>query len=689
MGAEAVRKLLDAARPGQLCRRAARGPRRDQQQAEDQGPDQAAQDRRGHPRQRATSPSGWSWTCIPVIPPDLRPLVLLESGNFATSDLNDLYRRIINRNNRLKKLVDLNAPEVIIRNEKRMLQQAVDALFDNGRCRRPVLGSSQPPAQVADRHDQGQAGPLPREPARQARRLLGPLGHRRRPGAASCTSAACPRRSPWSSSSRSSSASSRSAAWPTRSSRPRRCSSGRTSEVWDILEEVIHQHPVLLNRAPTLHRMGIQAFEPVLVEGNAIQHPPAGLQGLQRRLRRRPDGRPPAALDRGPGRGPRADDVHEQHLLARPTAARSSRPSQDIVLGIYYLTVQPRRRAGRVPKDGKLEAAFTRRRTRPCWPTARARSACTRRSRCRIAGDQQVVDGRGRPKPVPARHGRRDHRRPGASSTTSSTPEMPFYNYAAGPEGRRRASSPTATSSLGRRATIDLLDRHQGARLPASRRWPGLSFAHRRPADARQQGRRSSTRPRRRSTRSRSSYQRGVITERRAVQPGHRRLDPRPRAGHQGDDGGPAATTSRDGQAYLNPIFLMADSGARGSVDQIRQLAGMRGLMAKPSGEIIETPIKANFREGLTRARVLQLDARRPQGPGRHGPQDGRLRLPDPQARRRGPERRHQRCTTAARSQGITKGVIYKGEKVEVPPARQSIRGRVAATTSSTRSPTR
>ncbi len=122
--------------------------------------------------------------CIPVIPPDLRPLVLLDSGNFATSDLNDLYRRIINRNNRLKKLVDLNAPEVIIRNEKRMLQQSVDALFDNNRCKRPVLGSQQPPAQVADRHDQGQAGPLPREPARQARRLLGPLGHRRRPRAA-------------------------------------------------------------------------------------------------------------------------------------------------------------------------------------------------------------------------------------------------------------------------------------------------------------------------------------------------------------------------------------------------------------------------------------------------------------------------------------------------------------------------
>ena len=120
---------------------------------------------------------------IPVIPPDLRPLVLLDSGNFATSDLNDLYRRIINRNNRLRKLVDLNAPEVIIRNEKRMLQQSVDALFDNNRCKRPVLGQQQPSAQIADRHDQGQAGSIPRKPAGQTRRLLGPKRDRRRPDA--------------------------------------------------------------------------------------------------------------------------------------------------------------------------------------------------------------------------------------------------------------------------------------------------------------------------------------------------------------------------------------------------------------------------------------------------------------------------------------------------------------------------
>ena len=165
---------------------------------------------------------------VPVIPPDLRPLVLLDSGNFATSDLNDLYRRIINRNNRLKKLMDLNAPEVIIRNEKRMLQQSVDALFDNGRCRRPVLGSSNRPLKSLTDMIKGKQG-------RFRENLLGKrVDYSARsvivvgPEAASCTSAACPRRSPWSSTSRSSSASSRSTAWSTRSSRPRRCSSGVT-----------------------------------------------------------------------------------------------------------------------------------------------------------------------------------------------------------------------------------------------------------------------------------------------------------------------------------------------------------------------------------------------------------------------------------------------------------------------------
>ena len=211
---------------------------------------------------------------VPVIPPDLRPLVLLESGNFASSDLNDLYRRLINRNNRLKKFLDLNAPEVIIRNEKRMLQQSVDALFDNARCRRSVLGSNNRPLKSLTDMIKGKQGRFRENllgkrvdysarsvivvgpdlklhqcglPKKIALELYQPFIIRRLKELGFADTIRSVRR---------------------------RCSSGKDDEVWDILEEVIDEHPVLLNRAPTLHRMGIQAFEPVLIEGNAIRlHP--------------------------------------------------------------------------------------------------------------------------------------------------------------------------------------------------------------------------------------------------------------------------------------------------------------------------------------------------------------------------------------------------------------------------------
>lgn len=216
---------------------------------------------------------------VPVIPPDLRPLVMLESGNFATSDLNDLYRRIINRNNRLKKLMDLNAPEVIIRNEKRMLQQAVDSLFDNGRCRRPVLGSNNRPLKSLTDMIKGKQGRFRENllgkrvdysarsvivvgphlklhqcglPKKIALELFQPFIIRelKDKGFADTIKSA------------------------------KRMLERRDEQVWDILEKVIHQHPVLLNRAPTLHRMGIQAFEPVLVEGNAIMLHPLVCKGF-------------------------------------------------------------------------------------------------------------------------------------------------------------------------------------------------------------------------------------------------------------------------------------------------------------------------------------------------------------------------------------------------------------------------
>src|SRR5258708_78105 len=273
---------------------------------------------------------------IPVIPPDLRPLVLLESGNFATSDLNDLYRRIINRNNRLKKLVDLNAPEVIIRNEKRMLQQAVDALFDNGRCRRPVLGSSNRPLKsLTDiiKAKQGRfrenllgkrvdysarsvivVGPelklhqcgLPKKIALELFqpfiiRRLKDLGH-----ADTIKSA-------------------------------KKMLERKDDQVWDILEEVTKTHPVLLNRAPTLHRMGIQAFEPVLIEGNAIRIHPLVCKGFNADF----DG------DQMAVHLPLSIEAQvEATVLMMSTNNIFSpangnpiiTPSQDIVMGCYYLT---------------------------------------------------------------------------------------------------------------------------------------------------------------------------------------------------------------------------------------------------------------------------------------------------------------------------------------------------------------
>ncbi|MHC4707323.1 MAG: DNA-directed RNA polymerase subunit beta', partial [Planctomycetota bacterium] len=273
---------------------------------------------------------------IPVIPPDLRPLVLLESGNFATSDLNDLYRRIINRNNRLKKLIDLNAPEVIIRNEKRMLQQAVDSLLDNGRCRRPVLGSNNRALKSLTDMIKGKQGRFRENllgkrvdysarsvivvgpnlklyqcglPKRIALELYQPFIIRKlkQHGLADTIKSA------------------------------KRMIERRDEQVWDILEEVIHQHPVLLNRAPTLHRMGVQAFEPVLVEGNAIMLHPLACKGFNADF----DGEQMAV------HLPLSIEAQaEAHTLmltcgnifSPANGSPMVGPSQDMVMGNYYLT---------------------------------------------------------------------------------------------------------------------------------------------------------------------------------------------------------------------------------------------------------------------------------------------------------------------------------------------------------------
>ncbi len=276
---------------------------------------------------------------VPVIPPDLRPLVLLDSGNFATSDLNDLYRRIINRNNRLKKLMDLNAPEVIIRNEKRMLQQSVDALFDNGRCRRPVLGASNRPLKSLTDMIKGKQGRFRENllgkrvdysarsvivvgpelklhqcglPKKIALELFQPfiIAKLKDHGLADTIKSA------------------------------KKMLERRDPEVWDILEEVIDQHPVMLNRAPTLHRMGIQAFEPVLVEGNAIKIHPLVCSGFNADF----DGDQmavhlPLSVEAQAEASVLMLSPH--NIFSPANGSPIISPGQDIVYGVFYITKMP------------------------------------------------------------------------------------------------------------------------------------------------------------------------------------------------------------------------------------------------------------------------------------------------------------------------------------------------------------
>src|SRR3954467_11566863 len=406
---------------------------------------------------------------IPVIPPDLRPLVLLESGNFATSDLNDLYRRIINRNNRLKKLVDLNAPEVIIRNEKRMLQQAVDALFDNGRCRRPVLGSSNRPLKSLTDMIKGKQGRFRENllgkrvdysarsvivvgpelklhqcglPKKIALELYQPFIIRKlkEHGLADTIKSA------------------------------KKMIERRDKEIWDILEEVIKGHPVLLNRAPTLHRMGIQAFEPVLIEGNAIKIHPLVCKGFNADF----DG------DQMAVHLPLSVEAQaEAHILMLSThnifsPASGSPiigPSQDIVLGIYYLTVGHRGETGH--REPGKELAF-RDVHEALLAYHRKQIGMHTLIKVRVDRDH-VCDSDSKPEtPIPANK---------VLTTTVGRlifndilPQgMPFYNTALSAKGGSRVIA-DCYKFLGRPATIDLLDNMKELGFKNST-LAGLSFA--------------------------------------------------------------------------------------------------------------------------------------------------------------------------------------------------------------------
>ncbi|RUL88754.1 DNA-directed RNA polymerase subunit beta' [Tautonia sociabilis] len=606
---------------------------------------------------------------IPVIPPDLRPLVLLDSGNFATSDLNDLYRRIINRNNRLKKLVDLNAPEVIIRNEKRMLQQAVDALFDNNRCKRPVLGSSNRPLKSLTDMIKGKQGRFRENllgkrvdysarsvivvgpelklhqcglPKKIALELFQPFIIRRLKelGHADTIKSA------------------------------KKMLERRSEEVWDILEEVIQNHPVLLNRAPTLHRMGIQAFEPVLVEGNAIRIHPLVCRGFNADF----DG------DQMAVHLPLSIEAQVEamtlmmstnNIFSPANGSPIISPSQDIVMGCYYLTVQRPGEPGEYRKeDGREYGVFSS--PMEVFQAASQKKVGTHAMIKMRLPAHKTLRGDGEKEFTP---GMVISTTVGRVIFNDMLPEkMPYYNMALGQKQLQMIIA-DCYQLLGRRQTIALLDNMKEIGFRESTR-SGLSFATddlKTPAnkfkileDAEKE-----------VVKNNKLYQRGIITE---LERYNKVLDAWTHARELITQQMMADLKSdvRDGEVYLNPIYLMADSGARGGVEQIRQLAGMRGLMAKPSGKIIETPIKANFREGLS---VLEYFS------STHGARKG---LADTALKTADSGYLTRKLADVAQNvvitmhdcgttQGVTKGTVYKGtsEKVEVAIS-QVVRGRVS-----------
>jgi len=592
----------------------------------------------------------------PVIPPDLRPLVLLESGNFATSDLNDLYRRIINRNNRLKKLIDLNAPEVIIRNEKRMLQQAVDSLMDNGRCRRPVLGSNNRPLKSLTDMIKGKQGRFRENllgkrvdysarsvivvgpnlklyqcglPKKIALELYQPFIIRKlkQHGLADTIKSA------------------------------KRMIERRDEQVWDILEEVIHQHPVLLNRAPTLHRMGVQAFEPTLVEGNAIMLHPLACKGFNADF----DG------DQMAVHLPLSIEAQaETHALMMTTNNIFSPsngnpmvgPSQDMVMGNYYLT--------HMSVGGKGEGMAFKDTFEAIMANETGKIALQAKIKVRIDKNKDVVTTDGIQRATGSEHGSMKiiETTVGRCIFNDMLPaEMPFYNITMAQKALGRVIS-KCFEVAGSAETVDLLDRIKDLGFRHAT-LAGLSFGItdlKIPAKKQQ----IIEETEKKVKKIYKNYNAGVLTDGERYNQivdawTHARVAVTSEMMRSLKE-----DTREDGSYYLNPIYLMSDSGARGSVDQIQQLAGMRALMAKPSGEIIETPIKSNFREGMT---VLEYFS------STHGARKG---LADTALKTANSGYLTRKLIDVAQNmivtehdcgtlQGITKSSLASGDQVDVP----------------------
>jgi DNA-directed RNA polymerase subunit beta' len=530
---------------------------------------------------------------VPVIPPELRPMVQLDGGRFATSDLNDLYRRVINRNNRLKRLLDLGAPEIIVNNEKRMLQEAVDALFDNGRRGRPVTGpGNRPLKSLSDmlKGKQGRfrqnllgkrvdysgrsvivAGPALKLhqcglPKLMALELFKPFIMARlveRKAAQNIKAA-------------------------------KKMVDSMIPEVWDVLEEVIHEHPVLLNRAPTLHRLGIQAFEPVLVEGKAIQVHPLVCHAFNADF----DGDQMAVhlpLSAEAQAEARILMLSSNNILSPAHGAPLAIPTQDMILGAYYLTYGPEE-----DELGTLQDALAG----GSWPKNRERPYVFRNAQeAELLYEQRAI----------RLHDLAEFRPLGREGGhVLTTVGRIIYNdriERALQEALGEAFDPDSykfiNRSMKKRDTtvfVDDLVQNYGAPTIAEvlDAFKELGFRYATQAGITISKNDVVVPPNKAEILGRyegevaeiqDQYDMGLITE-------EERKDAVVERWTAATD--EVATAMEDNLDRLNPIFMMANSGARGSFKQIRQLAGMRGLMANPKGEIIERPIRSNFQEGLS-----------------------------------------------------------------------------------------
>ncbi len=532
-------------------------------------------------------------TVLPVLPPELRPLVPLEGGRFATSDLNDLYRRVINRNNRLRRLLDLNAPDIIVRNEKRMLQESVDALLDNGRRGRAITGSNRRPLKSLADMIKGKQGRFRQNllgkrvdysgrsvivvgpslklhqcglPKKMALELFKPFifSKLERRGLATTIKAA------------------------------KKLVEREGPEVWDILEEVIREHPVMLNRAPTLHRLGIQAFEPMLIEGKAIQLHPlvctafnADFDGDQMAVH------VPLSLEAQ--LEARALMMSTNNILSPANGEPIIVPSQDVVLGLYYLSRERINAKG----EGMIFADIKE------VHRAFANGAVELQTKIKLRVREVEFDDEGnRNETVSLRD-----TTVGRAIIWDIVPEGLAFDLVNRDMKKKSISSliNACYRTLGLKDTVIFADQLMYMGFSYSTR-AGVSFGvedmvipeekEEILAIAEEEVREIQ-----------EQYTSGLVTygERynKVVDIWSRTNDQVAKA--MMEKLGTVEVVDKDGnkvkQPSFNSIYMMADSGARGSAAQIRQLAGMRGLMAKPDGSIIETPITANFREGLS---VLQ-----------------------------------------------------------------------------------